>query len=412
MSVQNISPEMKLSMGRLYARNKVPYFTHIIMAMIPKEKPGLGTVGISEHMILYWDPAFVDTLTVEEMGWVLVHEVGHVIMGHARRQRAGGYNHMLFNVAGDMEWNDDIREMGGTLPKDCVYPETFGLKANGVAEVYYHELEKQAKKVNKTCGHGVGKGRCGSGAGNPLDGEDPSDAKEGRSEADIQRAKNQTAEAIRDHAKKGIGNVPGSWLLWAEDLVKPPKIPWNKKLARSIRGAIANVSGMSDYSYCRPSRRQAAVGFGNGKAILPTLRGPKPNIATIVDVSGSMGQDIMKAVSEVQGILRAAGTDINFIAVDCDIQTAKKISNIREVAQHLTGGGGTDFTKAIALAETKYKPSILVILTDGQVVVQDTKPKGIGHVIWVLIGAHRQKPLAVSGGNVNYGEFIEMDDEK
>ena len=154
----------------------------------------------------------------------------------------------------------------------------------------------------------LGRGQCGSCAGNAVDGEpegDESAEAGGRSEADVENIRRVTAESVRDQGSKGRGFVPSGISRWAEEVLGTPKIAWQTLLARATRNAIAYRPGAVDYRYSKVSRRQAAVGFGPGRPIMPALISPVPRVALVLDTSGSMGtEDIKAGLTEATGVLQ------------------------------------------------------------------------------------------------------------
>lgn len=454
----NLNPQEKLAAARARACIKLtPYFSDVILGLIPRESPGLGTLAVTARMVLAWDPAWVETITVEELAWVLVHECGHVLRGHHKRCEAIGADPFLWNIAGDAEINDDLIAMGAKLPGKPVLPAHLDCKDGDIAETYYRALRQQAEdqragssaggktgegegegegegagekgepsengsggegKGKKGAGHGhggkpcPGSGWCGSAAGRAVPGEPADGDGPGRSDIDQERIKMQVAEAIKREMQQGRGNIPGGWDAWADGMLKPPRVPWEQKLARALRGAVSWTAGRVDYTYARPSRRQAAVGYGPGRPILSSLRSPVPRVAVGVDTSGSMGEvGITRAASEIAGILKSVRAEVEFIACDCQVNEQRKVRNVKDLNGAFKGGGGTSFCPAFeALGKLKPVPSIFVFVTDGQGDAPKDPPKGVGRVIWVLVGPHRCKPEVRGGGEVEYGEFIEIEE--
>lgn len=420
-----LTPLQTMAAARIIARTKVPYFTAAILALVPREFPGLGTMAVTARGQLMWDPEWTGKHSPEQIAWVLVHEVQHLILDHDTRRKGLGIldddaeKLERWNIAGDAEINDGIREMGGKLPDGCIYPERFGANAGGIAEVYYNMLRQLASGGGSGGSAGekpdAGCGWCGSGAGRPV----PQEPKDGsaisggqRSPADLERVRRQVAEAIRDHvASKGRGSVPLGIQVWADQLCKPPKVPWRQLLARAIRAAGAYCAGSVDYSYSRSNRRQGAIGWGRGNPILPTLRAPKPRVAVAVDTSGSMGPDeITRAASEIAGILRSTQSEILFLACDAAVHEVQRLKNVAQLAGALRGGGGTSFVPIFeAIGEMRDAPNTLIVITDGDGDAPAACPPNISRVIWVLVGSRRHHPTFAGGGE--FGTFIEVDEE-
>lgn len=218
-----------------------------------------------------------------------------------------------------------------------------------------------------------GAGNCGSCAGGPRrEWELPSPAEsgiDGVGQIEAEVIMSEVAKEIQRHARER-GSVPASLKRWADQFVQPSKTDWRKLLAAHIRRAAAARYGSSDYSLRRISHRAAARGI-----IQPGMVTPDPNIAVVLDTSGSMGdKELAAAVSEVQGILRSIGVrEITLIDVDAKAHRTRKVSTLRRI--ELTGGGGTDMRVGIdAALKLKPRPELIVVLTDGYTPWPDNPP--------------------------------------
>jgi len=366
--------------------------------------------------ILLVDPDFLAAITAPQAGEVVSHELLHLLRRHCDRMDAiPQVNREIAGVAVDLEINDDLKEE--LLPADPSLPKKYGLKNGQMAEEYYDALLKQAQQQAKAGGgedgDGEGKdsksngkadvarGRCGSGSGGPpVDGEPEGAAgAKPRSSADLDRIRRDVAEAIQQHvAQKGRGSVPGGLLVWAESELQPPKVRWQDQLRRAIRAGVATIAGRVDYTRTRFSRRQAAFGavaraLGGSTPLMPALCAPRPRVAFGVDTSGSMGHDeLVRAVSEAQGCLRAIGTPITFLACDAAVHETREVRTAAELASQLKGGGGTDFRPVFqAVEELRPKVDLFVFVTDGQGPAPAQAPRGF-ETIWVLVGPYSSAP--------------------
>ena len=147
--------------------------------------------------------------------------------------------------------------------------------------------------------------------------------------------------------------------------------------------AIAFVTGASDYSYQRPSRRQVM----GSKVIYPSMVRPVARVAVVVDTSGSMGApEVDAALGEVKGILREVGvkSPVTVMAVDTMVHTTKAVTSVNDV--RLAGGGGTDMGAGLRAAERlRPAPDVVVILTDGYTPWPQQAPAGFTTIV-VLLG--------------------------
>jgi predicted metal-dependent peptidase len=92
-------------------------------------------------------------------------------------------------------------------------------------------------------------------------------------------------------------------------------------------------------------------------------------VAVVVDTSGSMGQsELEAALAEIRGVVKAAGIasrGVLVLACDADVGASTRVRRVEDV--QLVGGGGTDMRVGIAAAEdSRPRPDVVVVLTDGQ----------------------------------------------
>jgi predicted metal-dependent peptidase len=356
------------------------------------ERPGLGTLAVDDRWRLYFDPEVAVAWQPEELSAVVYHEVCHLLRDHAGRA-AIAQDRLRWNLACDAEINDDLKSEGAPLPGEAIFPATFGLPDGLLAEEYYRRLlEREPGPCAAVPCSAAANGRCGSGVTGlkeewELSGEASAAVHGAISAGEAALVRRQVAQAVTEHAK-GRGTVPGHWERWAE-LTLEPVVDWRRELAGAVRNALAVVAGACDYSYRRPSRRQA----GAGAIVLPALIRAVPSVAVVVDTSGSMGpNDLECALAEVAGIIRAAGQreGIRVLSVDAAVHSSQRVVRAGQV--RLAGGGGTDMGAGLAAVEKlNPRPQVAIVITDGFTPWPDQPPAGIRTVV-VLTGARGSSP--------------------
>lgn len=369
-----------ISAARFKLAYNRPYIANAVWALVPVEKPGLGTLAVDKYWRLYYDPEVEKMWTVDNLVAVLYHEVNHLLREHNERGETKS-EHFDWNLAADAEINDDLEdEKCWDMPKGYMTPEAIQQKRNLMAEVYYEAIQKMKKDQGKgsgqlTKGNGKdgegsptgpampGNGKCGSAAGGQSqDYEDgPPDANTpGLKPGEQDVMKKQVAQEIQE-ASKSRGNVPAHLDRWAKDRLKE-KVDWRKTLATHMRNCVAHVAGASDYTFKKMSRRNS------GDIILPATHSPVANVAVVLDTSGSMSQGMVtQAVTEVGGILRSQGANlgVSVLAVDAQVHKVQKVFKKEQI--QLRGGGGTDMRIGIDGAmQLKPRPDIIVVITDGE----------------------------------------------
>ena len=456
-----MSPQLKLACGRLMACEKMPYFSAALHALTPCYVPkgSLGTFGVTKTGILLVDEEALEKWNVPQIAGVLVHEALHIIRDHYARGVRLKYAEDLWNISADCAINDDLVAARLKLPETACHPATFKLPTGQTEEFYYEELLRKAKQCptcsaqsrqgqgsgqengqGQTQGQTKGKGQkkksknsskqppcprcsspdeptttggwCGSGAGRPVPGE-PIDevdeqAKGGRSEAELNALRRRVAEDIQQATSKQPGTVPAGLARWANDYAKPAKINWRAKLARLTRNAMGYRPGAVDFRYHRPSRRQAAFGYGLGHPILPALVRPVPKCAIAVDTSGSMsGADLAVAIRESLGILQAVGAQVTFLSCDTKVSAVREVHTAKAMMATLQGGGGTSFLPIFeAVSKVRPLPEILIVATDGWGPAPRLPLRGV-HTIWLLIGKNSRRPMFPEN---SWGAMVQVDD--
>lgn len=398
---------------QLRAAHERPYFALVIYAATIVERPGLGTFAVDKHCRIYVDPDMLGSGTgkwnVAQAAWVFIHEIGHWLRSHHERAEAlvaaedcQNCAAALINVCEDAELNCDP-DLERGLPGDFVHPTKLGLEPHKLWEEYYAALRKKGGRRPCSGGGdhepgapqpGAGNGKlrdCGSGAhGQPRDWEEPApDGAQGEipgiGEGEATLLRKAVAREVADAARKDRGSVPAGWQLWADAVLTPPAIPWERELAALMHSAITMASGCVDYSYARPSRRGTS-----GGVIQPALRRPQPEATVVLDTSGSMSKlDITAALSEIDGILRAVGQR-RVPVICCDAQAAPVQRVSRAMSVQLTGGGGTDMGVGIAAA-VKIKSRVIIVLTDGATPWPPQPPPGAQLVVGIVRPANAPK---------------------
>lgn len=198
-------------------------------------------------------------------------------------------------------------------------------------------------------------------SGAPGNWEFSADEFPGLTEAEKEAIAKEVARAIKEH-KRTRGTVPGDWDRWAEDILRPSKVPWQRLLTASLRRVLAARRDADDITWARTSRRQGEA--RQGEPILPGDLAIDPDVMVVVDTSGSISDDeIGVAISEIRHLLRRLDV-VRVMWWDAGHHGTQKLTNVRHAKPR--GGGGTDMAAAIKHAEnSKPRPDVVVVITDG-----------------------------------------------
>jgi predicted metal-dependent peptidase len=395
---------------------------------------------------------------------VLVHEMLHPLMKHI--QRGEKYPKEFFypeiwNLAIDFEANHIIRPAFNTkipvsgkkythysalcLGEDAAYFDTyangkFKFPADELAETYYELLLKTAKKspngyqpqgnYTGNClssgnpdgsgedgdqqqdgnGDGDGQGQQqgqGNGSGKGQQASDDYNDRNNMSDIERELIGKKVARDAKEHAQgRGRGNMPAGLLRWADAELAPPKVDWRSIL----RDMVIFHSRKFDHGSRRPTYRKLSItstiiNYTTGKkVILPTYQDPKPKVSMVIDTSGSMSQDQVKAaVKEVEGVVRAIRSDVDVVDVDCQAGSIQKVKSAKNLK--LGGGGGTDMRVGIdACMAARDKPNVIVVCTDCDTPWPDKPMRGTKLIV-VGIGKYATQDKVPA-----WAKFVQVDD--
>ena len=178
-------------------------------------------------------------------------------------------------------------------------------------------------------------------------------------------------ERIEKWEKNTAGNAPAGLKSAIDAKLRPQPNPWDR-LRATVAKAIANHRGAPDYTYSRVNRRQFA------SPNMPRLKGARkysPSAVVVVDTSGSMSAACLaKAVVVVKQGLVVLG-QVPVICCDAAVTGDEVMRSVGESFE-FCGGGGTDMRIPLAYAEKKYKPDVVVLVTDTYTPWPDKRMKG------------------------------------
>ncbi len=371
-----------IAAARTRVVRQLSYFADVTMSLRPFPLEGLGTFGVDDKSRMAFDPVVALAWGVIYCATAILHGALHILLDHHGRR--GWREARRWNFAADMEINRILREAGFEFPPNFkpVTAEAYGLPPGLTAEQYYDLLPEDVGKDTDPsqqsfpgCGQDDGEG-AGAPQGWEKDADEKSDGIVGQTDGEKRAMRRAAAQRIREEASKsrngkggkggkGIGSVPAGLQVWATLELTPPTIRWQNILASMVRSAVSSRSGADDYTRTRVSRRGAALQVGGRGAILPSLRSPQPEVAVVVDLSGSMhGRPAMVALSESWAVVKALGLPVKGYAVDTVVHAVAVIQKIGDLEKLNCGGGGTDMREGLRVAD-KDRPDVIVLLTDG-----------------------------------------------
>ncbi|MBR2689199.1 MAG: hypothetical protein IKE42_15205 [Aquamicrobium sp.] len=338
------------------------------------DDPRIDTMA-TDGKRLYVHGPFVESLTKQELIFVLAHEVMHnALQHHIRRQtRDPG----LWNIAADYVINGDLSETKvGIMPKGGLLNARF--TGMGAEEVY-RILEKEQKQDGGGGAPSKGQGNDPGGCGGVIDACSPFDqAGLAEAQADMETKVRQAAAIA---AGKMAGKMPAGLRRLIDRLTRP-KIDWRSVLRRFI-----DESNVKDFSWARPNRR-----FLHQNLVLPgVVSDGVSHLVICVDTSGSIDVKILTAfASEINGAFGDGMVDrITVVYADTQVQRVETYDVGDELALDPKGGGGTAFSGVFEWIEKNAgDASAVIFFTD--LFVHDFGKAPHCPLIWTVFGDSRQ----------------------
>lgn len=347
---------------------------------------------------LYYNPDYIEPLTMEQLQFVLAHEALHCGLSHfARREHR---NRHRWDVACDHAVNQMLIDDGLSPPPTALINESFsGMTAEEIYPFILKDTDEEPQDQHLYDGFN----------------EDKNDARKSESqnkpsESDSQQAStgNQTETGQPDSQPPPPLSAQERDELntqWQQRLVGAAQqaaqagkmsksvarlvnrllhssVPWRTVLARFMSDCTR-----TDYNLMRPSQRRA------GDAIQPSLYAPKTNIVIALDTSGSIEEDELNTfVTEVNAIKGLVNACITLIACDKELDPAGPwvFDSWEQMSMpaSFTGNGGTDFTPVFDWVDRQQrKPDLLVYFTDAKGKFPDKRPYTA--TLWLVKGAAR-----------------------
>ncbi len=334
----------------------------------------VATIGVFASGRLTANPDFVRQLKDSELVFVLAHEMLHLAL--RTHDRAKGADRLEFNYAHDYIINDILRvELGAPIPAGGL--DMPGARARSAEEIVLEMRRNQFAQAKTAVWQGepTPASRILRASGRDID-ANVGDVLDASSEAELypEEAADAPARAeqVRAIAAKSLGLARAMGLargLRGTDagttsqtvlaLRGVYRTPWTLALQRWIESVAPG-----DRTFSRPSRREAE----QADVVLPGRRREGWILNIVLDTSGSMTDEIPRALGAVAEFCDAAGVD-QVRLVQCDAAvTSDELLDPRDLAERrIEGYGGSDLSPALRhLADDQHVRAVVVI-TDGEI---------------------------------------------
>jgi predicted metal-dependent peptidase len=354
----------KLDKARAQIVMDHPFVASILLRHPIIARKDIPTLAVNQRGQIYYNPDFIEGLTVPQVVWGLSHEVFHRIGQHVQRQ--GKRKKGKWNYATDAWINDTLDEANiGTRIENTVnmpgsHKET--------CEDIYAKLPDNDGKGPK--GKEKGKGPPGGDGGgeqgdDPMDGDGIGDdlldegqpLSEGEQRELEAQIKVEVAEAAQ--AAKMRGNLPAVLQQFASDIIDV-KTPWFDILEPWM---VQKAS--QDYNWSRPNKRYSALDIYMPKMQNEACMGP---VVIQVDISGSVSQEEIKHYNgHMRRIVELCKPEkVHVLYTDTGVHKHEEFDRGEEMQINFYSGGGTDMRAGYQyIKDHGIEADVFITLTDG-----------------------------------------------
>ena len=415
-----LTPKQKLQQARMALMSHPTWCLYsglLLLGKLEVKELPMGTAATNGRDV-YFDPAFVESLTQEELRFVLLHETEHKALRQlSTYEFLFKQNAQLTNIAADFVVNIRLQDAdknegfikmpkptldpnGKPLPQ-CIDPKYRGWNTKQV----YEDLRQQQKQQG---GQGQ-KSKSGTRVGDGM----PA----GFDEHDIEGAEALTAEE-KEQLKQDIdaavrqggllaGNREGGNSKLLDDVLES-QIRWQEILAEFIKSV---TKGRDNASWAKVNRRWVSSGLYLPSAVADRVGG----LLIGGDASGSTwsGDQLAGFLGEAKAIIEDAQPEfVEFVWWDTAVQKVWRFEpdqygDMINQIKNIEGGGGTApscVTNWIKKEKKEYVAAIM--LSDGYVGSDWGDWSGLGEggsdlpIMWVL----NQKGITAPVGQTLYCE--------
>ena len=359
-----------------------PFFGTLAYRLKFTERSDFETMA-TDGKSLFYNPAFVESLSLTQTVAVLAHEVMHPASLHQTRR--AGRDPADWNRAADYAINPILKDAGFDLPADALLDPCFsGMNADEIFKIV-HTDKNDGDSGDGQAGPGTDPGRCGGvidapGAG-PVDGQAPSPAEQAQAEQEWTVAAIQAANVA-----KQAGKLPAG-LERLIDSIREPKINW-----RTILRHFMDDAAKSDYTWSPPNRRFAWMDI-----YLPSMYSNEMGEMVIaVDTSASINMDALELFAGELGSILDEITPrrVHVIYCDTEISHAETFERGEGFRMSAKGGGGTRFAPPFDwIADQGIDPACMIYFTD--LGANDyPAPASVSYpVLWAAYNTNKSAPI-------------------
>ena len=387
--------ETKLSAARTRLILDKPFLGALVLRLpMLAADPKWCKTTATDARTFYYNPTYMDGLTLDQTQFMLAHEALHCALSHfARREHRAKHR---WDLACDLAINPLLVKDGLKPPPGALYMEQF---EGMMAEEIYHLIDDMDDETETLDQHIYDQEDSSSGRNSGQSKPPPQQNGQGGkrsetetdpdqvgapqppplSETEREQLSVQWQQRLAGAAQQALqaGKFGGGLARLVDHLLQP-QLPWRMLLAKYMTAVSRD-----DYNYTRPSRRE-------GAAIFPSLRSAQVDIVVALDTSGSVSVEEMREfMSEIDAIKGQVRARVTLHACDAELAEGGPWEfepwEEFKLPVDLKGGGGTRFTPVFDWVYGRDRqPDLLVFFTDAEGEFPAQEP--FYPVLWLVKG--------------------------
>ena len=328
-----------------------PYYSPACVRVRFRRNDNISTMNINCSLVISYNKSFVDSLTNTDLEKIVLHEILHYINGHHGRYINSPLRkilpHNIHNMAMDLEINEFIDE----LPKGGFKAKDFGLPDGKSYEEYLGIINRDMPQELMEI---IESGKMPS--GELLSGELDMDGYNEIYQEILADLVNECERAA------GTGGGSGNKIR----RIKKRKYPWQQVFQNIIATKMTDIiAGYKFRSYQKTNRR--LIHFPD--IIMPQYYDRKSKISLIIimDISGSMGDNVNKMYGVMKSILDILDIqiDITVLEVNTNVEGILHGFDLKKESIKSNDGGGTDMGAGLYyILDEKMEADLIVVMTD------------------------------------------------
>ena len=382
------SPEYRVIRAAKRVGEQFPYYSPAaVRVRFKRDSKNVSTMGINCNLVISFNVSLVRKLKEQELEQIILHEILHYINGHHARYMNSPLRdtlpHAVHNIAMDIEINEFIPD----LPKDGFKAADFGLPPGKSYEEYLNiinrDMPPELKKLIdtlSTCQN------CNNGSNNPNIKQDQEENDEDSEnlydpcDGCPHRGEGLPFDDLNIDDYNGIyttvlddliGEIEKNWATGegsGDTIRKIPKrkYPWEQVFQNIIATKVSEiVAGFKYRTFEKVNRRFVHT----PDIILPQYfdRNSKISIAIIMDISGSMGENVNKMYGTMRSMIDILDLkiDVTVLEVSSFVENIIYNFDLEKESIKSKDDGNTDMRVGLRyIEENKMDVDFIIVMTD------------------------------------------------